>query len=103
MPIDLILYICFSHGIKMCICFGYNPQIIFVTFFSQIEFICFLAVNYYQDMNVLRIKFSEFLFCFMYLVSLTYWFIDSSYIKRQTLSGGGHKFSEFACFDLLLY
>ena len=33
----------------------------------------------------------------MYLVSLTYSFHDSSYIKRQTLSRGGHKFSEFAC------
>ena len=33
----------------------------------------------------------------MYLVSLTYSFNDSSYIKRQTLSGGGHEFSEFAC------
>ena len=33
----------------------------------------------------------------MYIVSLTYSFNDSSYIKRQTLSGGGHKFSECAC------
>ena len=30
----------------------------------------------------------------MYLVSLTYSFHDSSYIKRQTLSGGGHKLSD---------
>ena len=37
-----------------------------------------------------------FFFFFVYLVSLTYLFHDSSYIKRQTLSGCGHKFSEFA-------
>ena len=31
-------------------------------------------------------------------VLCTYSFHDSSFIKRQSLSGGGHKFSEFACF-----
>ena len=49
----------FSHGLKMCICFGYNPQIFFKYFFSQIECIGFLAIYYYQDMNVLGIKFSD--------------------------------------------
>ena len=60
MPIVLKRNICIGHGLKMCICFGYNPQIIFVIF-SQIEFSRILGVyqNYYQGMNVLRIKFSE--------------------------------------------
>ena len=45
--------------------------------------------------NVLRIKFSDsFLLCSVYLISCTFWFHDSSYIKRQTLSK--HKLSEFA-------
>ena len=57
-PILFKLYRCFGNGLKMCICFGYNPQIFFATF-SQIEFSRFLGVYYYQDMNVLRIKFSE--------------------------------------------
>ena len=40
----------------------------------------------------------SFFFCFVYLVGLTYSFHDSSYIKRLTLSGGGHKFFELACY-----
>ena len=44
-----------------------------------------------EEMNVLRIKFSDFFsvfFLYVCLVILTYLFHDSSYIKRQTLSGG---------------
>ena len=55
--IPLKLYRCSGHGLKMCILFGYNPQIILL--FLQIEFSRFLGVYYYQDMNVLRIKFSD--------------------------------------------
>ena len=57
MPIVLKLYRCFGRGLRMCICFGYNPQII-VTFFKN-ELSCFLGLYYYQDMHVLRIKFSD--------------------------------------------
>ena len=49
----------FGHVLKMCIYFGYNPQIIFLTFYAQVELSSFLDVYYYQDMNVLRIKFSD--------------------------------------------
>ena len=35
-PIILKLHWCFGHGLKTCMWFGYNPQIIFVTF-SQVE------------------------------------------------------------------
>ena len=34
MPIPLTLYRCVGHGLKMCILFGYNPQIFFVTFLN---------------------------------------------------------------------
>ena len=27
---------CFGHGLKMCMWFGYNPQISFVTFFQTL-------------------------------------------------------------------
>ena len=37
MPIALKLYIGYGHGLKICMCFGYNPQIIFGHFFSQFE------------------------------------------------------------------
>ena len=33
----LKLYRCLGHGLKMGISFGYNPQIIFCHFFSQVE------------------------------------------------------------------
>ena len=33
-PILLKLYRCVSHALKMCIWFGYNPQINFDTFFA---------------------------------------------------------------------
>ena len=35
-PTLLKLHWCFGHGLKICMWFGYNPQIIFVTF-SQVE------------------------------------------------------------------
>ena len=35
-PIALKLYICYGHGMKICMWFGYNPLIFF--FFSQFEF-----------------------------------------------------------------
>ena len=28
---------CFSHGLKMCMCFGYNPQIYFFLLFPHFE------------------------------------------------------------------
>ena len=43
MPILLNIYRSFGHGLKICMCFGYNPQIIFVTFL-QVEFSHFSGV-----------------------------------------------------------
>ena len=37
MPIHLKLYTCYGHGLKICMWFGYNPWIIFLSFFSQFE------------------------------------------------------------------
>ena len=34
-PVPLKLYRCLDHGLKMCILLGYNPQIIFLSLFSQ--------------------------------------------------------------------
>ena len=36
MPIALKLYMCYEHGLKICMWFGYNPWIFFVIF-SQFE------------------------------------------------------------------
>ena len=57
-------------------------------------------------MDVLRIKLIlivSFFFCFAYLVSLTYSFLERSYIKRQTLSGGGHTFSGCTCYNKTVF
>ena len=78
----------------------------FVSFFCSVNLSCFMIANIFkrQKLSGGGHKFSQFacfVFCFVYLVSFTYWaFHDSSYIKRQTLYGGGHKFSEFACFKI---
>ena len=36
MPIHLKLYMCYGHGLKICMWFGYNPYC-FLSFFSQFE------------------------------------------------------------------
>ena len=35
LPILSKLHWCFGHGLKICMWFGYNPQIIFATFFAS--------------------------------------------------------------------
>ena len=46
-PSHLKLYRCFGHGLKMCMLFGYSPQIIFVPFL-QVEQ-SFFRRYYYQS------------------------------------------------------
>ena len=41
MPIHLKLYRCVVHGLKMCILFGYNLQIIFCYFFHKLNLAIF--------------------------------------------------------------
>ena len=62
-------------------------------------------MSWTEDVNVLRVSFYSILRSFFLLCELshlTYSFHDSPYIKRQTLTGGGHNFSEFACLFLVL-
>ena len=44
MPIHLKLYRCFCHGLKICIWFGYYPEIIFCHFFRSLNLAIFLGV-----------------------------------------------------------
>ena len=37
MPIHLKRYMCYGHGLKICMWFGYNPWVIFCHFFLQFE------------------------------------------------------------------
>ena len=40
-PSPLKLYSCLVHGLKMCIMFGYNPQIILCHFFHKMHLVIF--------------------------------------------------------------
>ena len=40
MPMALKLYMCYGHGLKICMCFQYIPRIIF---FSQLELTSFFG------------------------------------------------------------
>ena len=69
--------------------FGYNPRIFFYHFFCKLNLVIFqaLLLSTYVDS--------------MYLVSVTppmnfTFSYDSLFLKKNL--GGGHKFSEFACF-----
>ena len=44
-PIVLKLFRCFLHGMKMCMCFGYNPLIIFFSLFLLCELSLFSVWN----------------------------------------------------------
>ena len=37
MPILLKLYMCYGHGLKICMWFGYNPWIIFCHFLARLH------------------------------------------------------------------
>ena len=41
MPIALKLYMCYGHGLKICMWFGYNPRIIFCHFFHNLNLVRF--------------------------------------------------------------
>ena len=90
MLILLKLHRSIGHGLKTCMWFGYNPQIRFCHFFSNLNLVFFLALilSTYVDS--------------MYLVwinnPINFTFSDDSVFLKKNL-GGGHKFSEFACFQ----
>ena len=51
MPILLKLHMCFGHGLKTCMWFGYNPQIIFCHFFRNLNLVFFsgiITINFMQ-------------------------------------------------------
>ena len=78
----------FSHGLKICMWFRYNPQIIFYHFICKLNLVIFQALllsTYVNSMYLVRVT---------PLMNLT--FSDDSLFLKKNL-GGGHKFSEFAC------
>ena len=51
MPILSKLYRCFSHGLKICMWFGYYPEIIFCHFFRNLNLVIFRRF-YYQSERI---------------------------------------------------
>ena len=51
MPIHLKLYRCFCHGLKICMWFGYYPEIIFCHFFRRLNLAIFRRF-YYQSEKI---------------------------------------------------
>ena len=51
MPILSKLYRCFSHGLKICMWFGYYPEIIFCHFFRNLNLVIFRRF-YYQSEKI---------------------------------------------------
>ena len=47
-----LFYRCLDHGLKICILFGYNPQIILSLFHK-------MNLELYQDKSVLWVEFSD--------------------------------------------
>ena len=88
MLILLKLHRCFGHGLKSCMWFGYNPQIIFCHFFCNLNSVFFSGII---TINICR----QYVPCegnSSYKFYIFRWFL----ISLKNL-GGGHKFSEFAC------
>ena len=49
---------CFGHGLKMCMWFGYNPQILFCHFFCNLNLVFFQALlqsTYVDSMYLVRV------------------------------------------------
>ena len=50
-PILSKLHLCLGHGLKICMWFGYNPQINFVTFFRKLSLAIFQALSITKCMD----------------------------------------------------
>ena len=44
MPILLKIYMCYGHGLNICMWFGYNPVIIFCLFFHHLKLVIFSGI-----------------------------------------------------------
>ena len=61
MPILLKLYRCFCHDLKICMWFGYYPEIIFCHFFCNLNLVIFKCTIMAGDINSLNLLVEPFL------------------------------------------
>ena len=94
MPILLKLYRCFCHDLKICMWFGYYPEIIFCHFYCNLNLVIFKCF-YYQSEKIVGTLCAQLHSCFGHGLKICMWFGYNPQIINN--NGGGHKFSEFAC------
>ena len=61
MPILLKLYRCFCHDLKICMWFGYYPEIIFCHFFCNLNLVIFKCTIMAGDINSLNLLVAPYL------------------------------------------
>ena len=66
MPILLKLYRCFCHDLKICMWFGYYPEIIFCHFFCNLNLVIFKCTIMAGDINSLNLLVFFFLIFFKF-------------------------------------
>ena len=88
MPIFFKLYRCFCHGLKICMWFGYNPQIIF---FSLL--IVHISLTHYKAGDINSLNFSPCFFfqVFIFASSFAVRIQGCRRVFRYPLSGGGYR------------
>ena len=93
MPILLKLYRCFCHDLKICMWFGYYPEIIFCHFFCNLNLVIFKCF-YYQSEKIVGTLCAQLHSCFGHGLKICMWFgytpdstLQSTYtLVRQILS-----------------
>ena len=90
MLILLKLHRSIGHCLKTCMWFGYNPQIRFCYFFRNLNLLFFSVINTFKTDSMFLVWINP---------PINFTFSDDSVFLKKNL-GGGHKFSEFACFRL---
>ena len=71
MPILLKLYRCFCHDLKICMWFGYYPEIIFCHFFCNLNLVIFKCTIMAGDINSLNL-----------LVLIAFFIILIAYLRK---------------------
>ena len=74
MPILLKLYRCFCHDLKICMWFGYYPEIIFCHFFCNLNLVIFKCTIMAGDINSLNLLVE------CYVVAAFIYFQKTSYL-----------------------
>ena len=88
MPILLKLYRCFCHDLKICMWFGYYPEIIFCHFFCNLNLVifkCTIMAGDINSLNLLVLSFFERLLKTSFTVLTTYMYFLFCGVRKFTV------------------